>query len=210
MKNGARSAAVAALLCVVVPGCGASHTATSAPQSAGPAKKPTNGLLGQPSLRLGEAADFSLRDQHGRTVRLAGQRGRIVVLTFLYTSCPDVCPLTAAKLGLAARRLGPLARRLRIIAVSVDPDNDTPANVSRFVAEYRLPSQFHYLTGTRKQLQPVWQSYNVLVERRNLERLDHSIPIVVIDAQGRPREYFDHSATPAAIAHDVRLLLKRV
>ncbi len=195
-------AAVVALSCAVLAGCGESHVPGSAP-------RPAERLLGQPVLRLGQAADFRLRDQSGRLVRLSAQRGHVVILTFLYTSCPDVCPLTAAKLGLAARQLGPLARRLRIIAVSVDPEHDTPANVTHFVAKFRLPPQFRYLTGTRPRLQPVWQSYNVLVERRNIERVDHSVPILVIDARGRPRAIFDTTAQPSAIAHDVRLLLKR-
>jgi protein SCO1/2 len=210
MRSGARFAAFAAVPCFALAGCGAPHATAPAPKASATTAHRAGGLLGQPSLRLGVAADFRLRDQHGRVVQLSAQRGRVVLLTFLYTSCPDVCPLTAAKLGLAARNLGPLARRLRIIAVSVDPENDTKANVAHFVSRLQLPSQFHYLTGSRKELQPVWQSYNVLVERRNLERIDHSVPLVVIDAQGRPREYFAESVTPAAIAHDVRALLTRL
>jgi protein SCO1/2 len=186
------------VLCVA---CGAAARAEHHPQA------PL--FRGKPTLRAGVAADFVLTDQRGRLVRLSAQRGRAVLITFLYTSCPDVCPLTAAKLGLVARQLGPLAKRLSILAVSVDPENDTPSNVRRFVAKFHLPPQFHYLMGTSKQLQPVWQSYNVLVERRNLERIDHGIPIVAIDPAGRPRVYFSHSAPPSSIAHDVRLLLKR-
>ena len=142
-------------------------------------------------------------------MRLSAQRGKVVLLTFLYTGCPDFCPLTAAKLGVVVRTLGPLARRVRVLAVSIDPDGDTPANVTRFVAKFHLPSQFHYLAGSRLRLRRVWQSYNVLVERRNLERIDHSIPIIAIDTRGRPRVYFTISATPTAIEHDVRVLLRR-
>ena len=93
--------------------------------------------------------------------------------------------------------------------MSVDPVNDTPRNVRRFIARLHLPVEFHYLTGTQAQLLRVWQSFNVLVERRNLERVDHGVPIVVIDKRGRPRVYFDHTATASAIAHDIRRLLGR-
>ena len=196
-----RGAAALVLLACAGAGCGAATKTPSASSST------PSAFRGTPTLRAGVATDFSLVDQHGSSVRLSAQRGRVVVLTFLYTSCPDVCPITAAKLGAASRLLGPLASRVRILAVSVDPTNDTPRNVRRFITRLRLPAEFHYLTGTRAQLAPVWQSYNVLVERRNLERVDHGIPIVVIDKRGRPRVYFSHTATATAIAHDVRLLL---
>jgi protein SCO1/2 len=181
--------------------CGSSHAA--------PAPGAAPSFRGDPTLHHSVAADFALVDQHGRRVRLSAQRGKVVLLTFLYTSCPDVCPLTAAKLGIVARTLGSLSARLRILAVSVDPTGDTHANVARFVAKFNLPLQFHYLTGSRRTLQPVWQSYNVLVERRNLERVDQSFPTIAIVSEGRPRVYFTTSATPAAIEHDVRILLRR-
>jgi cytochrome oxidase Cu insertion factor (SCO1/SenC/PrrC family) len=65
------------------------------------------------------------------------------------------------------------------------------------------------LTGSRAQLQPVWQAYNVLVEPRNLERIDHGIPVVAIDRDGRPRVYFPPGTSSSSIGHDVRLLLRR-
>jgi protein SCO1/2 len=196
-------AAVAALVVIAFAcaGCG------SAQKGQRPTTSSPTAFRGLPTLRSGVAADFALVDQHGTSVRLSAQRGRVVLLTFLYTSCPDICPITAAKLGAAARLLGPLGPRLRILAVSVDPDNDTPRNVRRFIAKLHLPAEFHYLTGSRAQLFRVWQSYNVLVERRNLERVDHGVPIVAIDTRGRPRVYFSQTSTPTAIAHDVRLLL---
>jgi protein SCO1 len=180
----------------------------AAPKAAPVAPSNPSHFRGLPTLRAGVATDFTLVDQHGSAVRLSAQRGRVVVLTFLYTSCPDICPITAATLGAASRLLGPLAPRMRILAVSVDPVNDTPQNVRRFITKLHLPVEFHYLTGTQAQLLRVWQSFNVLVERRNLERIDHGVPIVVIDTRGRPRVYFTHTATATAIAHDVRLLLK--
>lgn len=180
----------------------------SAPKTTPVASTTTSEFRGLPTLRAGVASDFALVDQHGTSVRLSAQRGRVVVLTFLYTSCPDICPITAATLGAATRLLGPSAPGVRILAVSVDPVNDTPRNVRHFIAKLHLPVEFHYLTGTQAQLLRVWQSFNVLVERRNLERVDHGVPIVLIDKRGRPRVYFDHTATASAIAHDMRRLLR--
>lgn len=198
--------AAALALAVSVAACAGCASGAAKPKAAPAPHSPFRGV---PTLPMGVATDFALKDQHRRVVRLSQQRGRVVLLTFLYTSCPDTCPITAAKLSTAVRALGPLASRVRIIAVSVDPQNDTPAHVRRFIAKLRLPSQFHYLTGTPAQLRPVWQAYNVLVERRNVERVDHSVPVVAIGVTGRPRVVFPQTSTPADISHDVRLLLAR-
>jgi protein SCO1/2 len=96
-----------------------------------------------------------------------------------------------------------------VLAVSVDPVGDTPESVHAFVAEHGLGPQFSYLTGTRPQLQPVWQAYNVLATPRNEQVVDHSAPTLLIDQKGRPRVYYDSSFTAAPIVHDVRLLLRR-
>src|SRR5438034_1348004 len=75
------------------------------------------------------AQDFALRDQSGRLIKLSDQRGRFVLLAFLYTHCTDICPLIAKQMDSAVRSLGPRASSVRILAVSVDPAGDTPAQV---------------------------------------------------------------------------------
>jgi protein SCO1/2 len=74
--------------------------------------------------------DCRLADQHGRVVHLAGLNGKVVLLTFLYTHCPDVCPLTASNLNAALLRLGPDRHAVEVLAVSVDPAGDTPNAVA--------------------------------------------------------------------------------
>ena len=76
---------------------------------------------------------FALRDQNGRLVQLDNQRGNVVLITFLYTHCPDVCPLTAEHLNQALRSLGTERTNVRVLAVSVDPRGDTPGAVRKFV-----------------------------------------------------------------------------
>ena len=100
----------------------------------GPPIKPPR-YAGQPVAPGTVATNFTLRDQHGRLVSLAGQRGKIVLLTFLYTHCIDVCPLIAANLDHAVRALGSRASQVTIIAVSVDPKRDTPKAVRSYTAE---------------------------------------------------------------------------
>ncbi len=122
-------------------GCGGG--APKAVQS-GPTPSPYRGMTVVGST---SAPDFALRDQSGRLVRMANRQGRYTLVTFLYTNCPDVCPLIASHLNTALRgsARGPTTR---VLAVSVDPKGDTPAAVRRFVAVHRLLPQFRYLTGT--------------------------------------------------------------
>ena len=152
------------------------------------------------------AADFALRDQDGRLVRLSDQRGRTVIVAFLYTHCPDVCPLIAENLNLALRRLGPRARSVRVLAVSVDPKGDTPAAVRRYVAQHRLLPQFRYLRGDRAQLEPVWKAYGVAADANRLALVDHSAYELLVDADGKGRAIYDARVKAADVVHDVEAL----
>ncbi len=143
--------------------------------------------------------DFTLKDQSGNPVRLSAQRGRTVVVTFLYTHCPDVCPLIAEHLADGLRQLTPSRRAgVRVLPVSVDPQGDTPAAVRHFIAVHHLPAQFRYLTGTQAQLEPIWSAYNVAaVPNANDEEIDHSAYELFIDPSGVARVLFDAQVTPA-------------
>src|SRR5689334_995495 len=91
------------------------------------------------------APDFALADQNGETVQLAALRGRPVVLTFLFTQCPDVCPLTADKLRKTADLLGPSADQVAFVAVSTDPPHDDAAAAKAFVEQHRLTGRLRFL-----------------------------------------------------------------
>jgi protein SCO1/2 len=150
---------------------------------------------------------FALHDQSGQRISLEGQRGKLVLLTFLYTHCKDVCPLTAQNLSAAVRLLGHKANDVRVLAVSVDPRGDTPKSVRHFVRSHRLVRQFHYLTGSKAQLEPVWRVYGVTPVQRGKGDLDHTLYTVLADGSGKARVLYDATATPANVAHDLRLLL---
>jgi protein SCO1/2 len=155
-----------------------------------------------------QAGDFSLRDQDGKHISLSAQRGKIVLVTFLYTNCPDVCPLIAENLNGALRDLSPAERAsVRVLAVSVDPRGDTPAAVRAYARRHHLLPEFRYLIGTRRQLQGVWKEYGVATVARDPELVDHSALTLAVDRDGLGRVLFDAAARPKEIAHDVRVLL---
>lgn len=158
------------------------------------------------------APNFALVDQNGAPVSLEAQRGHPVVLTFLYTHCPDQCPLTAEKLHATAQSLGGRAADVRWLVVSIDPAGDTPADASQFVAAHHLAGQAHYLLGTQSQLQPIWEAYHIAVQpghdaQAQVRSVTHSLGLYVIDAQGHERVYMDQTFDPGDLASDLRVLL---
>ncbi len=150
---------------------------------------------------------FALHDQDGHVVRLADQRGNVVLITFLYTHCPDVCPLTANNLNTALTALGKKRTHVRVFAISVDPRGDTRAAVRRFVHDHRLLAQFRYLTGSPASLKALWAAYNVQSVKQAGSRVDHTLYTLLLDPQLRGRVLYDATAKTTAILHDIRLLL---
>ncbi len=187
--------AAAALAAVALTGCGAHKVKVSE----GPTK-------GTPATGQPLAHDFVFRDQAGKNVRLSDQRGRWVFLTFLYTHCPDECPLTAQRLNAVLEHLGPQRAQVRVLAVSVDPTGDTPTAVKRFVDAHHLLPQFRYLTGTRPELERTWISYNVVVRREGKE-LIHTLITVLIDPSGHIRTYYPLTSEGAELG-DIKQLLR--
>lgn len=151
--------------------------------------------------------DFQLRNQNGHAVRLSSFRGKVVLLTFLYTRCRDVCPLIATGLDDAVRDLGAKRRQVRILAVTVDPEGDTPAVARRYIASHRLGSQFEWLLGSHPELAPIWQNYNVEVEHRSIDKTAHAAPIFLLDQRGLPRVSYPPPQRRSDVEHDLKLLL---
>jgi protein SCO1/2 len=153
------------------------------------------------------APDFRLVDQSGTPVSLSQFRGRPVVLTFLYTHCPDECPLTAEKLRVALHQLGASASGVAILAVSTDPIGDTQAAAQAFSAQHQMLDRWHYLIGAHDQLAPVWKAYGIAVAAgARAGEVTHGLGLYVIDKQGRERVYLGNDFDPAALAADLRIL----
>lgn len=155
------------------------------------------------------AHDFTLHDQFGKSVRLADFRGRVAVLTFLYTSCPDLCPLVTAKLRKTLEALGDRASDVAVLAVTVDPARDTPDRVQAFSREHGMLDRWHFLTGDAETLRPIWAYYWVgKVWSDAKGNVMHSSPVHLIDRQGKIRVVYGSTFEPADLAHDLRELLR--
>ena len=159
-------------------------------------------------LGTSPAPDFTLTDGiSGRALRLGDQSGKLIALTFLYTRCPDVCPLTAETLRQAQKALGPSdADHVLFVAVTVDPEHDTPAAVQAFAAAHGLDRNFAYLIGPVSSLRAVWSSYGIRVVA-DPSNPGHSDAIYLIDRKGRERAVVHSDIGATDLIADLRLLL---
>jgi protein SCO1 len=147
------------------------------------------------------APEFALRDQDGEPATMEAYRGRPVAVTFVYSTCEDTCPALVDQVRGALDDTG---LDVPLLAVSVDPANDTPARARRFLAERRMTGRARFLLGSERELAPVWRGYGVQPQTSDL---DHSATVVLVDAEGRQRVGFPHDQlTPEALAHDLRRL----
>ena len=170
------------------------------------------------------AYDFSLHDDHNRQVRLSDFRGKAVALTFLYTHCPDACPLTAEKLRQTSQQLGDLKQRVVFVAVSVDPAGDTPEAIRGFLSAHRVEGQLSYLTGSFADLRRVWGYFLVASDAKDPgagprplpaaaskpqsgpQLVGHSSIVDVIDPSGNIRVFLPGDFDPKDLSTDLRIL----
>jgi protein SCO1 len=159
------------------------------------------------------APNFALPTTRGREFQLSRQLGKVVALTFGYTSCPDVCPTVLAELSQLRLRLGAAAKRVQVVYVSVDPERDTAERLRAYTEQF--DKTFLGLTGPRDQLEPVWKAYGVSVIRRDLPGskpptylVHHSASVFLIDPTGRLRVMAPFGTPVDDVLHDVRALLK--
>ena len=200
------SVIILALLVVLIAALYSLHNNTDAPAATTPGIQ-DSGLQGT-DLDSTLAPDFRLRDQFGKPVSLSQFKGRPTVVTFLYTHCPDVCPLVADKLHTVVQSLGKNASHIAILAVSMDPKGDTVPAALNFSRAHKLVNAWHFLVGTFNQLAPVWSSYTVDAQAAtSAGTITHSTFIYVIDKQGRERVLLDSDFTPAQLTSDLQILL---
>jgi protein SCO1 len=155
-----------------------------------------------PAIRLADARGGVLD-----STRLAGHP---YLVTFVYTRCVDLCPIIGSEIADALRQLGPRARDVAVLAVSVDPRHDDPATALRWLRERGLGPEAHYLLGSRAQLTPVWRAWYVVAPGETLaDPTAHAAGVWLVDSRGRLRGRWsgDGSIAPGDIAHDLRALL---
>jgi protein SCO1/2 len=145
------------------------------------------------------AANFQLTDQSGQQIALAQFKGKPVVLTFLFTHCPDVCPLTAERLHSTVLKMGSDAKNVGILAVSTDPKGDDRAAAVKFTNDHNMQDYWHFLIGTHEQLSPVWSAYSVYAQQQQTT-VSHTSGLFVIDKQGNQRAFIGQDFKPDELA----------
>lgn len=155
------------------------------------------------------APDFRLTDARGGEIATRALAGKPYALTFLYTRCPDVCPIIGQEIRQALELLGPRAGEVAAVAVSVDPRHDTAEAVRAWLERQRLPANFHYAIGEERELKPVWDAYYAAPQIPGRAESSHTASIWLVDGDGRLRTKFSAGAPvePADLAHDLALLL---
>jgi protein SCO1 len=152
---------------------------------------------------------LKLRNYLGQPVNIDQYRGKPVLITFVYTHCPDVCPLIVSNLRVAQNLMGAGgAQKAQVIAVSVDARGDTPKTVRAFLKAHEMTGRMQYLIGSQQELARVWKAWGVGSERdaKNPDFVEHSGLVYGITAKGKRAVLYSASFKPAAIAHDVPLL----
>lgn len=157
--------------------------------------------------------DFSLQTANGESFRLSDQQGKLVLLFFGYTSCPDVCPTTLATFKQARERLGNDAQKVRFVMITADPDRDTPEKVAAYVAQFN--SEFIGLSGSLADLESIWKELGVFVEKQDSGSaagylVSHTSSVYVIDQNGDVLMMLPYGTSAIDMADDLAQLLKQM
>lgn len=158
------------------------------------------------------APEIELTRDDGSTFRLSEMHGRIVLLFFGYTSCPDVCPITMGSLKNVFDQVGEEdSANIKVVYISVDPQRDTPERVQGYVNHFH--SDFIGLSGSEEQLSKVWSDYGIfrqIVDGPSAAgySVDHTARITLIDQDGNLRVSYAYDTPVKDLVHDLKLLLK--
>ena len=160
--------------------------------------------------RIGFAPPFTLVDQDGRRFSLSDVRGKVAVVTFVFTTCSSTCPLLTAKLVGIQRKLGAEASKVFFAAITVDPLNDTPAALKNYARTHLVDLQgFAFLTGSLEQIEDVARRYAVFRKVQPSGEVDHTFLTSLIDRRGILRvQYLGTRFDPEEFSSDVRSLIR--
>lgn len=158
------------------------------------------------------AMNFTLTGHNGQPVALSDYKGKVVLLYFGYTTCPDVCPTSLAELHATLLTLGSQAKDVQVMMVTVDPERDTEAVMGEYMAHF--DARFIGLTGTPDQIAQIATNFGVAYARSDADSalgylVDHTATVTAIDRQGYVRVIFPFNTPAADIAADVEYLLNR-
>jgi protein SCO1/2 len=196
--------AVLAAACLLA-GCGSSSSGGGGETAE--AKPKFAGLVASKSV---PPAPLKLRNYTGKPVDLTEFKGKAVLVTFIYTHCPDICPLIVSHMKTAQALLGPKAKDLQIIAVSTDPRGDNPKTVAAFLHAHGMTGKMDYLIGSKAELGRVWKEWNIVAKpaKSGRDLVEHSAEIYGISASGKLTTLYPANFQPGQVVHDVPLLAK--
>ena len=158
------------------------------------------------------ARDFELTDHNGKPRSLADFKGKVVVVFFGFTHCPDACPTTMGELARVMNELGPQqAQKVQVLFVTVDPERDTPAMLAKYVPAFH-PS-FLGLYGDAEATARTAKEFKVIYQKQKLAggtySMDHSAGSFIFDPAGRVRLFAQYGQSAQTLLHDIRLLLQQ-
>ncbi len=160
---------------------------------------------------IGPAPEFSLTAQDGRRVSMAGLRGKVVAVTFIYASCADTCPLLTAKMATLQRRLGPdFGRNVAFVSITVDPERDTPKVLAHYARAHGAnPAGWAFLTGAPDEITDVELRYGVFARKTADGSVDHTFLTSIVDQRGIMRvQYLGTRFDPEEFLRDLHSLLR--
>ncbi len=155
---------------------------------------------------------FELVDQNGKPFTEKDLKGKYSLIYFGYTYCPDVCPTELQTMTQALEMLGPLAKKIRPVMISVDPERDTPEVLKEYLTNF-YPG-FVGLTGTPEQVRRAGQAYRVFYRKTDEKSasdylMDHSSIVYLMDPEGRYLKHFAYGTTPEKMAEGIRKAIEK-
>jgi protein SCO1/2 len=156
------------------------------------------------------APDFSLQGSDGTELKLSRHRGKVIVLAFGFTSCPDVCPTTLGVLAQAHRMLRAQSKDLQVLYVTVDPQRDDAQRMRAYLAGF--DPAFIGGTGTTEELKAIRDAYGILANRKDVGTgyvVAHSSYTYLIDRDGRLRGLMPYGHSAEDYVHDLKILMNK-
>jgi protein SCO1/2 len=159
---------------------------------------------------IGPAPEFELTSQDGAAVALRDFRGRVVAVAFIYTSCPDVCPLLTEKMAQVQEELGrDFGPRVAFVSITVDPENDTRAALRAYAESHGADlAGWSFLTGAPAMIRKLTLGYGVAATRTADGQVEHNLLTTLVDKRGIMRvQYLGFRFDPEEFRHDLVELL---
>ena len=159
---------------------------------------------------IGAAPDFALTSQDGAEVTLTALRGKVVAVTFIYTWCPDVCPMLTDKMARVQDGLGPdFGSKVAFVSITVDPERDTPDVLKEYAEAFHANlAGWSFLTGDPAAVREVARRYGVAVAKAADGQVDHTLLTTLVDRQGVMRvQYLGYRFDEEEFRHDLQGLV---